>query len=764
MMNIPGIPETLKRYPHWSVWRKDEVRGKIPYNPETKKGSKCNDKSTFRDFNSAKRRYGVGTYYAGMGVGLFDGLCAIDIDKCRDDNGELTEVAQDIVSIMNSYTEYSPSRKGLHIYFYVKNFVFDEKKYYINYRPLGLEVYVGRNRFMTVTGYKMPSCDYPIEVRDREVEIVLEKYMLRSQKAAKPPKEKPTIPPVTLSDDEIIAKASNAKNGEEFTRLWRGDTAGFNSHSEADLKLCSTLAFWCSGNQAQVDRLFRKSGLMRPKWDELRGAMSYGQSTLKKAVQGCKNFFGQTPKKKVQNAKLISPFSNENRYTPDDKGNSNLFSDSFKDELRFCPEAKEWYHYNGVRWKPGGNEAARERAKEVADHLWEFSAKIKDEDKRKRYQGNAQYLRNYSKRKDMLSDAQSVYPLRLSELDTKHELFNCRNGTLNLKERKVLPHNSAHMLSKVAGADFVQGAECERFERFIDEIMSGDREAARYLQKLFGYCLTGSPAEEKLFILYGSTTRNGKSTLLNSIAEVLGDYSRSVLPESLAEPKFLDSSKPSPDLARLAGIRLAKVNELPSGLLLNGAKVKSFTGGDTVTARFLNRDFFDYEPQFVLIINTNYPPDISDPTLFTSGRIVIIPFNRHFEEHEQDKKLKDELQTPEAKSGILNWMLEGLKLYREEGLEPPKSIKAEIAKYQHNSDKLALYIDDCIQAASTKGAYALMSSVYESYRRWCGENGFRPESIRKFKPALEAKGMTIKRRSEGVCVLDILVHDTTSFV
>ena len=455
---------------------------------------------------------------------------------------------------------------------------------------------------------------------------------------------------------------------------------------------------------------------------------------------------------------IINPLDNPARYTPDDKGNGYLFADGFQNELRYCPEAKAWYCYDGSRWTAGGNEMARERAKALADYLWRIAPGVADMDAQKRFVGNAVALRNQQKREVALKDAQSVYPLRLSRLDESVSLLNCRNCTLNLSDRAVLDHNPSHMLSKVAGADFVKGARCERWERFIDEIMMGDKEAARYLQKLSGYCLTGKPAEEKLFILYGATTRNGKSTLLDTLAAVLGDYARSMLPEALAEPRNLEAGKASPDWARMAGVRLCTVNEPPKGLLLNAAKVKSVTGRDTITARFLNCEFFDYKPQFSIVVNTNHRPAISDPTVFASGRIVVIPFNRHFEEHEQDKRLKAELRTPQALSGVLAWMLEGLRLYRADGLEAPQSIRAEIATYQHDSDKITQFIEECIEIVPNMGLATQMSSVYGAYQDWCKANGFCAESMHKFSPALTAKGVRIDRRTAGRFAIDLRLN------
>ena len=154
-----------------------------------------------------------------------------------------------------------------------------------------------------------------------------------------------------------------------------------------------------------------------------------------------------------------------------------------------------------------------------------------------------------------------------------------------------------------------------------------------------GYALSGDTRFECLFILFGATTRNGKGTLMESVLSVMGDYGSTVRPETISMKQNVSSQNPTEDIARLAGIRFANISEPSKGLLLNAAQVKSMTGNDTLNARFLHENSFDFRPQFKIFMNTNYLPVITDITLFSSGRIMIIPFERHFEENEQDKTL-----------------------------------------------------------------------------------------------------------------------------
>ena len=287
-MNYNSIPQSLRDTALWCVWRYQTRDGeskptKVPYNPLTGKGAKSNDRSTFGTFGQALFALEA-QGYDGLGIGLFDDLCAIDLDHCVDEDGAFTDLASDIVCEMNTYAEMSPSGEGLHLYFRAPGLVYDKEKYYIKNSENGVEVYVAgaTNRFLTVTGSALT--DAGLNDRTEQLQTILDKYMVRKVKAKRVlPDGIPTVR-LTLSDDNIIKKARDAKNGTTFKRLMDGDMTGYSSQNEADLALCNILAFWTSGDAEQMDRIFRTSGLMRPKWDEGRAATTYGSMTIQNAI------------------------------------------------------------------------------------------------------------------------------------------------------------------------------------------------------------------------------------------------------------------------------------------------------------------------------------------------------------------------------------------------------------------------------------------------------------------------------------------------
>ena len=239
-------------------------------------------------------------------------------------------------------------------------------------------------------------------------------------------------------------------------------------------------------------------------------------------------------------------------------------------------------------------------------------------------------------------------------------------------------------------------------------------------------------------MLYGATSRNGKSTFLETIGYMLGGYAMNMSPETLAMRKK-DGRTASGDIARLSGCRFLRMSEPPKGMRFDEALLKNILGRDAITARHLFEGEFEYVPVFTLFINTNYLPIVADDTLFKSGRVKVITFDRHFEEHEQDKGLKDRLKQTEILSGVLNWILEGLRMYREEGLLPPQSVKEATLDYQRSSDKLSLFMDDCLleDESCTIGG----GETYQAYSKWCADNGFMPESKKTLFEALKKRGI-----------------------
>lgn len=742
-----NLPRDLKNNAMFCLWKYADRGGKKTKLPFQIDGSpaKSNDKSCFCDFDTAVKNMND---YDGIGMGIFDGYSAVDIDHCVE-NGVISDMALDIIKTLRSYTEISPSKTGIRIIFKADDIAFDKAKYYINNRNLGLEIYISgvTNKYVTLTGneYKIR---YFVRDCSREIMTVLDKYMLK-------PKEKIEVKTnidtlgSRLSDEQVLEKAMNAKNGYKFLSLWKGEISNSKSHSEADMSLAMLLAFWCRGDIEQMDRIFRRSGLMRDKWNEMRGNVTYGQMTLENAVNRSANFYNGSNSYFYDElfddelAIFLEKANPVKNYPRNDNGTSRLFAEYIKDELRFVPERKCWYYYNGICWSADKSDMViRERCKQFcAALLKEVADKVETKEQLRYYS----QIQNKKPRDNIIKDAQSVYPISLSEFDSDKYLFNCINGTLDLKQMEFRKHNADDRITKLASVKYDPKARSERFCAFIDQIMCEDKDAEIFLQKALGYALTGDTRYECLFILYGATTRNGKGTLMESVLNLMGDYGLAVNPESLAN-KRTNGSAPSEDIARLAGARFANISEPGKSMVFNSALVKTLTGNDTINARYLHENSFDFKPQFKIYINTNYLPTITDMTVFSSNRIYTIPFERHFEEWEQDKNLKDEFQKNETKSAILNWLLDGYKMLTEQGLTSCSKVQNATAKYREESDKFSEFISDCLER--DVNSKVKTADVYRKYREWCNENGYCVENSRNLNQALRAYGEIKKCRDK----------------
>ena len=540
-----------------------------------------------------------------------------------------------------------------------------------------------------------------------------------------------------------------------------GDTSAYDGDdSRADIALCNMLAFWTGRDAARMDRIFRASGLMREKWDRPTSGSTYGAITIQNSIDTtyqvydpqayfkakANKIIAQTTERKIKLSDL-HPEKND-RYGWNDIGNGNLFADWHRDVARYVPERRKWFVYDGSVWGPDtGSLYTMELCKRLANDLTIYALSIPDERQRNDYLDFVKRWQRRNYRETILKDAASVYPVLLSDFDKNPYLYNCLNGTLNLQTWKFQPHSPSDMLATIAGVKYDPNARCSLWEKVVSDAMQNDMDKALFLQKALGYGLTGDTSEECFFILYGATTRNGKGTIKETYMRMQDGYGRAARPETIAQKDKVNSSAPTEDIARLAGARVVNISEPGKNMVLSAALVKTLTGNDKITARFLNENSFEFSPQFKIFINTNYLPKVNDTTVFSSGRVYVIPFERHFSKEEQDKSLKRKLAQPENLSGILNWCLEGLRQVQETGLAPPDSVIEATKQYQQDSDKISRFIEEMMEP----DVYGEIRTeeAYNAYQQWCMRNGQRSESFPAFKQSMEAHTEIKRKRPAG---------------
>ena len=425
-------------------------------------------------------------------------------------------------------------------------------------------------------------------------------------------------------------------------------------------------------------------------------------------------------------------------------GFSKIFAELYSYELVYNVTARSWYYYDGIRWceDTGGIQAAL-KAKELYKLLKEYGSRIDDE---KIGEPFLKYVIKYGelgKREKLVKDAIPHMSKSQKDFDCKHNLFNCLNCTFDFDTMESHEHTAADMLSLVCGCNYMPAADGKQWSKFIDEVMQGNKEKKEYLQRICGYFLTSITTLETAFFLYGATTRNGKSTFVETFRNMMGDYASSIPPEVLAIAKNRNGDAASPQLAKLAGVRFLNISEPPKQMLLDVALFKSLTGGETISARKLYQEPFEFLPQFKICINCNSLPVVTDDTLFQSERVRILTFDRHFEPQEQNKHLKQELQAAEVLSSVFNWALDGLREYKKNGEQPPQSVLISTDLYKKQSDKIKRFFDDCMQESHGKNVSGAVA--FEAYRMWCRDNDYTPEGKGVFFSTLRDKKLMQKR-------------------
>ncbi len=725
-----NIPEELKQRPQWVLWkavpRKDKI-DKIPYNGKTGKKAMSNLPGTWSNFDLVRKIYenSNGTY-GGIGFMLSkdDSFVGFDFDKCCDPKtGQIDPKIQEAIDLLNSYSEVSPSGKGIH--------VFAKGSLPPQGRVNGsVEVYES-GRFFTMTGHPLSETPTTIEERQAEIEKLHTDLIGKPKKKApvnKPESSKP-IRAETLNNEEQLAKMLASKQGPKIEQLMAGSWSGYESQSEADLALCSILAFWLNRDPAAIDSVFRSSGLMRPKWDKKHYAdgRTYGQETVIKAIAGIKDVY--------------QPGQEQFHLT--DLGNAERFAKDHKGSVLYCEGAKSWYIYNGKFWVPDEIGEIKQKAKQTVRLILASASKIVDAAKRKMMAKHSLASESDAKVRAMLNLATSELPVRASELDTKHDLLNCQNGTLNLSSFELQPHNPQDLITRILPVPYDPTAECPMWQRFLHEVMSGKKKVIDFIQRAVGYSLTGSTQEHCLFYLFG-TGANGKSTFVEVCRALLAGYAKQANFTTFTAVK--GDTRVRNDIARLKGARFVTAVEAESGAQMAESAIKAMTGGDTITSRFLYRDDFEYIPEFKLWFAANYKLSIKGTDAAIWRRPKLIPFTVTIPPERMDPVLPEKLK--KELPGILAWAVQGCREWRGGGLRVPTDIKKATAEYRAEQDSIGQFIQECLVRHPDAGVS--IGDNFKAYLSFCEDSGLHPATKKMLGMEMNKRGFESKKlRRQG---------------
>ena len=763
------IPLELKQLPHWVGWKYmqrpgEDHKRKVPINAMDGQPAKSNDPTTWCDFDTAclgKERFGldgIGFMFSG------DGIFGIDIDHCYDpETQELDPAAAEIIETVQSYTELSPSGTGIHIL--CKGALPEGRK-----RRGAVEMY-STLRYFTVTGNQF-GLEYPFSDCTERVAVMHRKYLGEEETAAGA--QKAALPMsagrgtnADMSVDAILRRMFDSKHGQKLQDLYNGSWErygiGDGSQSSADQAFCNTLAFWCRCDAALMDAIFRRSGLYRQKWDKRRGAKTYGQITIDRAIKDCRDIW--EPQEQVQRpAPAIPPppqhTSNEvpaienatvgetgqrRYYTYDDTGNALRFRDANAGLIHYNHVDGCWIYWDGVRWASDENGEIKRRADKMLADMAKDLKEMQDDPAYNAYKKHLSRSRSHRGKEGFIAEARHLegVPVLPSEMDRAGNAFNVRNCLISLKTGRTAEHDKKYMISKLAPVTYDENAKCPRWDRFIEEITCGDKSLQLYLQRMIGYCMTAYTKEQCMFFLYGNGS-NGKSVFVDTIAYMLGEYAASCQPETVMMRDRNNTARG--DLARLKGARMVVTSEPNDGCRLDEGIVKQMTGGteNKLTARFLYGREFEFSPEFKIVMSTNYKPVIKGTDNGIWRRVRLIPFTAEFTKENRDPQLIEKLRR--ELPGILNWAIAGAVGWCKEGLPPCAIIDEAGQEYRSEMDRVQQFLDDCTTRSESSSTQA--STLYKCYKAWCSEQGDRfPVGSTKF--FMELKRRFKSRKTEA---------------
>lgn len=308
------------------------------------------------------------------------------------------------------------------------------------------------------------------------------------------------------------------------------------------------------------------------------------------------------------------------------------------------------------------------------------------------------------------------------------------NGLLDLRTGILRSYKPSDYVTKCGGVVFVENATCPQWEAFLMKAFNQDKEMVNYLARVIGYTLSGSVEEQCLWLHYGAGA-NGKSTFMNVLSALMGDYATTANASTIMQKP---TSNISNDVARLKGARLVQINELEDGRRLNEAEIKTMTGGEALTARYLHQEFITFYPQFKLHLTSNYKPSVYDNSHGLWRRINLINWAVIVKEADQDKQLFDKLKG--ELSGVLNWSLSGLQDYLKDGLQTPQRVLNDTAEFRLEMDSIGQFIEAyCYVDSEARGK---ASELYAKYSEWAKDTGRQPVNSMRFGNSLKDKGYT----------------------
>ena len=740
--SLDQIPQMLRQRKQWVVWReelRDDNSTKIPYNAITSNHASTTMPDTWSSYEQACEALNNGKHYDGLGYVFSedDGIVGVDLDDCIDPEGKLNPRATQILEMIGSYTEYSPSGRGLHILVRA-----ELPGNGINHN--GIEMY-DRGRYFCTTGEHFEGTPTAITDQSGEVEA-LYKQLRQEKDAAKQPAPRPAGDSITapqgygqaaLTDE--CNKVASAVKGERNSTL---NSAAFNLGQLVGSRILQQ-------NQVENELLLaaQAAGL----------STTEAEGTIRSGLAA-----GITqPREPAEAGQTREPGAPVFRLT--ERGAGERFAHLHKGRARFCVERDAWLWYDGSRWTYESTKDIEAAARQTVRHIDQEAMNCDDDDRRKTIRKHATTIERRQGTAAMLwfAGRQENAVTYAREFDADVWTLNCQNGSLDLRKGELRPHDPADLLTRQCPLAYDPNAAAPLWDKFLRRIMNDNQVLIDYLQCVAGMALTGDASEHLFFLLYG-TGANGKSVFCDTIVNMLGDYACEGAPDLFTVQRF--GEHPT-ELADLCGKRLVVTSETEENRRLKVALVKRLTGNSTLKARFMRQDYFEFPRTQTFMLATNNRPDIRENTLAVWRRLRLVPFSVTIPETEQDPALLDKLRAEWP--GILRWCLEGCLRWQRDGrLRTPEEVSEATGEYRAEQDVLREYLEEgCFMSAQ---AVVPRTELFASYRTWAEKmnerfpltrHGFY-DRVRKIDGVWESKQRFDGKASTDLfCGIGLLLQD-----
>jgi putative DNA primase/helicase len=422
-----------------------------------------------------------------------------------------------------------------------------------------------------------------------------------------------------------------------------------------------------------------------------------------------------------------------------DLGNAERFIARHGEDVCYCYQWRKWLVWTGARWERDEAGRVHRLAKETVRSIYREASDEEDEDRRKALAKHARASESESRIRAMVELAKSERPASPDQFDADPWLLNTSYGTLDLRAGELREHRREDLITKLAPVEYDPQTEAPTWEAFLERVLPSE-ELREFVQRAVGYSATGNTSEQCMFIHHGPGA-NGKSTFQETVSAALGDYAMRTPTETLLVKRA--GGVPN-DVARLKGARFVTASETEEGRRLAESLVKDLTGQDTISARFMWAEWFDFKPTHALHLSTNHKPEIRGTDSAIWRRIRLIPWAVTIPPAEQDRELPEKLRA--ELPGVLAWIVRGCLEWQREGLRAPEEVRQATRAYRAEMDVLAAFLADCSVRDEDETAFA--GELWGAWKRWCEETGEQFGTQKRFGGRLAERGFLNHRDSK----------------